>query len=148
MRYFILILLLLFIPVGSEAKSGICTIAEDSRADDAISRIKDWDSLYNVYSQFKNCDNGGTAELFDDAVIKILANNWSTTQRLVTLMSSDKDFGKFVISHISATGDLNELKRIQINAKSNCIPGSKSTCVLIESKAASAIKTLESFGIH
>ena len=104
--------------------------------------------MYSIYLQFKNCDNGGTAELFDDAVIKLLANNWKTLPQLTMLMSRDEDYKRFVMSHISATGDLHDLKKIQVYANSKCPSGYRSTCDLIESKTMDAIKTLESFGIR
>lgn len=139
---YLLFFLLISAPTYAHARSVNCTQEEQLRAEDASDTAHDWDSLHRAYSQFGNCDDGGTAEGFSDTVMKLLANKWETTPRLFVLISRDNGFKEFVLNHINATGDPDDIEKLKKNAQYHCSAQRNDMCKLIILRAKLAIETM------
>jgi hypothetical protein len=128
--------------------SEVCTPEEDARVEDRIDHIHDWLSLRHTYETLKICDSGGTSERLNDVVIGLLAEHWPRALPDYAMVAKDPGFRTFVLIHISATGDLNELKKIHQNAEALCLKGQEAICKLFADKAKLAIDELASAGIE
>lgn len=125
-----------------------CTVKKEMAAEQAANTAYSWDSLYQAYKKFSNCDSGGAAEIFDDKAMKLLAWRWKTAARLFDLCEQDKGFKQFVLNHISATGDPKDIYKLKKNAIFHCPTKNKELCEMIIKRADIAIKTLREYGIQ
>lgn len=99
------------------------------RAESETDKLKTWDSVYNFYRNFSHCDDGGIAEGVSDAVAKLLANQWSSSGRLMKMVSQDKGFEQFVLRHVDETIDWErDVPKIRQNAISRCPLNSTTFC--------------------
>ena len=75
-----------------------------------------------------------------DAIVKLLAHRWQDLPRLASHVSKDGRFHDFVLKHIDATADDDELKTTSKHAQLDCPKGLKSLCGEIKAAADSAIE--------
>ena len=139
---YLLFFLLTNAPTYVHASSVNCTPEEQIKAEEASDTVHDWDSLYRAYSQFGNCDDGGTAEGFSDTVMELFAKKWETTPRLFVLISRDKGFEGFILNHIDATGDPDDIEKLRRNAQYHCPAQRNKICKLIILRAKIAIENM------
>jgi hypothetical protein len=109
--------------------------------------LRSWDSLYRSYKLYRQCDDGAIAEGYSKSVVRILADHWSTPPRLATLSRRDARFLRFVVGHVDATTNLDDLKNIRINANTQCPPRLSAICTDLAKEADAALKVDESYGI-
>jgi hypothetical protein len=124
-----------------------CTDTEAFRAETQTDTLRSWDALYRSYKLYQQCDDGGLAEGYSEAVVRILADHWNTLSRLVTLSRRDARFRQFVLRHVDATTNPDDLKKIRINASSQCPPRLSAICADLAKEADAALKEDESLGI-
>ncbi len=132
-----------FATLANAAQTKVCTQAEQIEAMDAAP--KDWKAFYRLFKRLGHCDDGAMAENFSDRVVKLLAEDWKNLDDLRILAVSDKSFQRFVLSHIDATVDADELRKVIGNAQQHCPSKAKRLCRLIESKAKSAYAEMKVF---
>jgi hypothetical protein len=72
--------------------------------------IRTWDALYKSYSSHPTCDDGIVGENYSESVARILVDNWNTLPRLASIARENGDFRRFVLKHVDATLDMNDLK--------------------------------------
>lgn len=119
------------------AQNKPCTDAEETQAEKQVDSLKTWDQLYRSYKKFApQCDDGGVAEGYSDAVGKLLAAHWDHFPRLVKLANADKGFREFVVSHVDESLSSETLAKISKNARSECPADAKTLCGLITDAAS------------
>lgn len=129
-------------PVG--AKTRPCTRADAMAAEDATDVAhKSWAILntqYLKYARAADCDDGAIAEGWSDAVARLLANAWDELPTLARLVKADPEFLPFVVRHIDATADTDDLERVRANAERRCPPGGyEQLCRVIATAATGAL---------
>jgi len=97
-----------------------------------------WDTLYRVFHEHRFVDDGDVAETFSDFVVHRLATRWSTTPALAELVAKDSAFGAFVVKHVDATADSDELRRVIIHSSAACPRPARSLCAAINAAATNA----------
>ena len=102
--------------------------------------FSNWAGVHQAYSQFAQCDDGFYAEKFSNEVIYLLASKWNQLNALNTIVSKDKKFEEFVISHIDATGDDVELQKVLENSKGKCQKSLSALCSKINNAASAALQ--------
>jgi hypothetical protein len=123
-----------------------CTPDEAVHALDEADGLKDWDAVYRSFKTFGHCgNNGALAEIYDDDVVRLLANNWNHFDALIRLVANDKGFEGFVLSHISETANYDDLIAAKKNAGSLCPPGQNPLCERIESSVSSLLSDTHPF---
>ena len=147
MRRLICFSVLVFSASIACAQQRPCTDAEALRADTEADTLRSWDSLYRSYKLYRQCDDGGIAEGYSESVVRILADHWSTLSRLATLSRRDARFRRFVLGHVDATTNPDDLKRIRMNANTQCPPRLSAICADLAKEADAALKEDESLGI-
>jgi len=103
---------------------------------------KTWASLYRLFRQFSQCDDGEIAEGFSKHVAQLLLNQWTHLTSLDHLMTSDAAFGEFVLRHIDATLSEDELKAIAANTRDHCPTGEGQLCRRIGIEADRSLNEL------
>lgn len=101
--------------------------------------LKNWDDLYSLFTRFRECDNGGVAEGYSDFVVHHLATQWSSLPKVAALAERNQNFREFILSHIDATADTEELGNIEIHSRTKCPLHLKEFCRAIEASAKNAI---------
>jgi len=109
------------------------------KADPALGDLKTWSDLHLWYVRYPQCDDGYFAEGLSDFVVATLAKHWDTLALLKAEIEKDKSFEKFVLKHIDATTDENDLAAIAKNAKAKCPPSLLPLCMKIEKKVQGAL---------
>jgi hypothetical protein len=117
--------------VARDSQKRQCTKDEAIQALTEADSLDDWDQVHRSYLRFSQCDDGAIAEGYADSVSKLLANNWGSFGRLLTLASADRMFQQFVLNHLDPTVPQIVLLKISTNARSNCPVGGRSLCHLL-----------------
>lgn len=120
---------------GKVTDSGACTPDVETKAEDQIDHVSNWDGLYSFYTTYKSCDDGMVAELASDTVVKMLANQWYTLPTLAALVEKDGAFKTFVLRHINSTANTTELDKIALLSHKFCPQGERELCKTLEKAA-------------
>ncbi len=102
-----------------------------------LARSASWQALHQIYVK-QPCDDGAIAEAFSDFVVHKLASAWASLSSLASIVRGDSGFGTFVIRHIDATADDNELRTVARLASTRCPRGSQMLCRRIGAAASRA----------
>ena len=148
MRRLICFWVLVFSASIACAQQHPCTDAEVDTAMAQADTLRSWDALYRSYKLYRQCDDGAIAEGYSESVVRILADHWSTLSRLVTLSRRDPRFRRFVLEHVGATTNPDDLKKIRISANTQCPPRLGAICADLAKQADAALKEDESYGIR
>lgn len=114
-----------------------CSATQSQYADAAVDKIHSWDGVHEWYKLYRQCDDGGPSEGISEAVARNLVDRWESLGRLAQLAKNDPRFGAFVLQHIDATLNENDLRKIDSNAATRCPTGLVSLCDRIRKKIGS-----------
>ncbi|MBS0176211.1 MAG: hypothetical protein JSR64_19440 [Nitrospira sp.] len=134
-RFLALFLLVLAAPLWAHE----CTASEGAAADAASDYWHSWPSLFAAYERYSQCDDGAIVEGFSDDIVHLLASRWSTLGQAQRFISLRPAFRAFIIRHIDATTDTDELLSVQRSATHHCPASASSLCKQIAAAAKSAI---------
>ncbi|HZC24296.1 MAG TPA: hypothetical protein VE866_13215, partial [Candidatus Binatia bacterium] len=110
------------------------------RALDKTDSLRTWDALYKSYRSYQRCDDGAIAEGYSESVIRILADHWSTLPQLSRLAKHDAQFRRFVIRHVDATLNSDDVMLVRSKAKTACPEGSNKLCSDLAKQTDAALK--------
>ena len=103
-------------------------------------------SWSRIYASFKmnvpGCDDGIFGEGYTESVAKMLSEKWQFLSELKALTDKDTLFRLFVLKHIDASADPDDLKRIYKNATQSCKKEYSELCMAIASASQKAIQDL------
>lgn len=139
---FIVFLITSFLIVGNVNAKDCSTVEEMDSADTVISSIKNWQDVHSFFATLKQCDDGGMAEGISDAVVKLLANKWDSVEELAILTRQDKNFQEWVLIHINATVNGDDLESIISHARDECPADNRKLCENIGTSAKQALQAL------
>ena len=132
----------------AKAKHGSCSIQQDDLASQRLAKAASLMELYKVSKLFPGClEGGGTAEEASDDVVVRLSHHWRKSMSELKRYESDRAFISFVLRHIDATTDSDDLRTILAKAKAECPTGTRATCRKVETAATSALRELKGFGV-
>jgi hypothetical protein len=98
-----------------------------------------WKDLYRLFKTYQGCDDGVYAEGYSDFVAQSLAKYWDRFDELVSLVANDSTFHDFILRHIDATADQDDITALLNNVRTRCPSNSVFFCKDIEKSALSAI---------
>jgi hypothetical protein len=150
-RIFVTVLLPIFLSrfalAGScpkEYEMGIFDKDLSSLQDNGEPKPEWWITLKKMYSEHikanPSCDDGFMAEGFDDSVPHLMSKDWGKITNLFSLMANDRGFEAFVLKHINAVSDANELRVLDSLSRKKCPKGGDQYCEKIISQVAKAAK--------
>jgi hypothetical protein len=99
-----------------------------------------WDALYKSFRLYGHCDDGAVGEGYSESVAWILADRWKTLPRLSSLAAEDIAFRRFVLKHIDASDDMNDIKKIKGKVQTQCPQRLHKLCYDIGKRADEALK--------
>lgn len=117
-----------------------CTEADAMKAESEADSLRTWDALYRSYRHFSHCDDGAISEGYSESVARILADHWETLPRLAVLSHNNEDFLRFVVGHVDATLNMDDVKKIRSSASRQCPAGQNDLCKRLALAAQTAIK--------
>lgn len=124
----------------ARAEEHLCTTTEGRLAlDEAVTR-RSWDALYRSFKKFGHCDDGAIAEGYSESVARILADRWNSLPRFAELAGKNAAFRAFVIRHVDATLNTDDLEKIKANASTRCPANLRRTCNDLAKQADHALK--------
>jgi hypothetical protein len=120
---------LLGIPTGLlAADKKDCSPQEARMAEEGVDRLRSWADLHQAFTQFAHCDDGAVAEGYSDTVVEMLANRWPTLLQLNALVSTNPEFGDFVIRHIDVSARWSSSEVAAQNAQTSCPKAAAALC--------------------
>jgi hypothetical protein len=122
------VICLLFLLVISPAQAHQCSRADAQAAVAVAATLRSWQSIYAAYERYGPCDDGAIAEGFTDSVVHLLATNWASLSDAQSLIAQNPAFRSFVISHINASADSDEIAKIAVLASTQCPLSATSLC--------------------
>ena len=121
--------------------NGQCTMQDLQEAASGGFAFPDWKALYVSYSRFKSCDQGGDiSEGYSESVVRLLADHWDRLPELAALSGKHRGFTEFVLRHIDATTNDDDLKKIAESSGKRCPLGVAALCAAIHKQAKAAIE--------
>ena len=100
--------------------------------------LKTWQTIYDSFLRYRQCDDGAIAEGYSFSVVTTLADRWEQLPSLDDLIAHDGSFRDFVFSHIDATMPTEELATIARHAERKCPSELAKLCAEIRQKALDA----------
>jgi hypothetical protein len=116
-----------------------CSDRQSSSAEDEADRLRSWDALHNSFLKYRNCDDGAVADGFSESVARIFVEHWEALPKLSELSKQDPTFYRFVLKHVDATLDVDDLARIKEDAIKRCPKGLSILCRELRSRTEHAI---------
>jgi hypothetical protein len=116
-----------------------CTDAEARRALDEAVMLRTWDILYRSYKSYQHCDDGAIGEGYSESVARILVDHWRTLPQLDRFARKDAHFRHFVLRHLDATLNMDDVEKVRKTAKTQCPTGLRTLCDDLIKQANSAI---------
>jgi|SRR5579863_10610926 len=138
-----LLVILFFVDTGYAQKRP-CADAEARAALDEAVTLRSWDALYGSYKSHRQCDDGAIAEGYAESLARILVDHWNTLPRLADLAKKDAEFRAFVMEHVDATLDHDDVEKIKNSARTQCPTGLRVICNDLEKRADSALRNASS----
>ena len=126
------------VPAAAQSVDGeLCN--QGPLAELVVDYLDSWKNAHLAYREFSGCDDGGVAEGLSDAVVRLLAHDWRRLPELLPMIQADPKFEAFVLKHIDATTDDDDLKAIERQSMSSCPANEKALCVKLNFAAKKAI---------
>jgi hypothetical protein len=122
------------------AQKYTCSESQGRAALDEAVTLRSWDALYKSYKSYRHCDDGAIGEGYSESVARILVDHWSTLSRLAQLGNKDAEFRAFVVRHIDATLNMDDVEKIKTRAKAQCPNALRTLCSDLAKHADSALK--------
>ena len=113
-----------------------CSPAQAKDAEQSVDYLRSWADLHRAFRSFAACDDGATAEGWDDFVARTLARRWDQFEGLQRIAAKDKTFRAFVLRHVSETAAAEDLNRALRNARERCPRDGKALCTEIANAIA------------
>ncbi len=124
----------------AQAQKHTCTSAEGQRVMDEADRLRTWKALYKSYQLYRHCDDGAIAEGYSESVARILVDHWKTLPELDLLTKADASFRHFVLRHLDATLNTDDVAVVRRRARRECPSGLDSLCKDLAIKADGALQ--------
>jgi hypothetical protein len=122
-----------YVPLSLKAQptgaADTCTQKQGFIAEAAVDGLNTWEKVARGRAQFSNCDDGGVAEGFSDAVARLFAHHWADIPALVSLIHTQPGLEPFVLAHLNESDDYDDLKAIRVLASHQCPATAASRCV-------------------
>ena len=136
---FTLAIMLSLAQVGHAQKQG-CSDAAGRRALDEAVTLRSWDALYASYKAYRQCDDGAIGEGYSESVARILVDHWKRLPELNRLAQKDAQFRRFVLRHLDATLNMDDVEKVKRKAMTQCPSGLNRLCSDLSKQADAAMQ--------
>jgi hypothetical protein len=136
----LLVSMFLLVSSNMQATEKDCSKNEAVAAETEAGTLKNWQDIYQSYKKYHQCDDGGIAEGYSDSITLLLAKHWESLKELKRHIAIDKGFLKFVLKHIDATTNPDDVRKVYINASKHCPKGCSKLCLQIKKQTKDALR--------
>lgn len=137
------LLLLACIALPAHADCSSVAAADSMIAE--IANLEDWTALHALYPDLRPCDDGDVAEMVSDFVVSTFAHSWALLPQLARYEKSDAAFVGWVLKHVDATTDEDELNSIVRQAQAGGPPKLAPLRRRVEKAARHAIAEMQDY---
>jgi hypothetical protein len=100
-----------------------------SDADKAVDGVTSWAALQKAAREYGHCDKGQTAEVFTEAILRVVISGWPKVGDAEPILEKDTAFRGWLMRRLSSpalsTQDTAEIRDL---AKSSCPKGRQKVC--------------------
>ena len=135
----------LVFPLGTGiAQNSPCTESVMEEFFQVLPKMTNWQAIHGGSRKFiPVCsDDGVFAEGYTDAVVSTLAERWQEFPILNQVIKREPSFRRFVLRHINASADSDQLRRVESNAQNRCQSSMRKFCDEIAVEAQKAIREI------
>jgi hypothetical protein len=116
-----------------------CTKADSAAAEKAIDRVLAWPAMHKTWKDYGHCDTGQVADLFTEALLRLIVGNWPKIAELEPTFSSDVPYREWILARIAggamAKGDVDDVHDLTQNS---CPKSQKRLCEALHDAAEKA----------
>lgn len=98
-------------------------------ADKAADSVTTWAALQKAVADYGHCDKGRTAEIFTEAILRVVISGWPQIAQAGPVLGKDPAFRSWLVKRLSsptlATQDSAEIRDL---ARSGCPKGQEKVC--------------------
>jgi hypothetical protein len=117
-----------------------CSVSAEKQAMTESDTLRTWNALYRSYKAYRQCDDGAISEGYSESVARILVDHWDTLPHLDLLARKDAGFRRFVLEHLDATLNMDDVELVRKRAKAKCPSGLRRLCDDLTRRADETIK--------
>lgn len=121
---------------AAHAKS--CTASDAEAAESAVDSLTSWAAVNQNQIKFGHCDEGDIAEGNSEVIARLLAEHWDSLAELNKEIDKNPSFKRYVLRHIDATLDTDDLRKIETQSSHSCPAKQKALCDEINAAAIKA----------
>ena len=111
-----------------------------SKGEPALQRVKSWHNLRVWHDRYPKCDDGDIADLLSVIIVDMLTTEWPTVPALQAEIRVRPTFQRFVVEHVDATANSDDLNTAIRNEESRCPRRSASLCKMLRLAATDALQ--------
>ena len=105
-----------------------------------MASLDSWQKVYQFYSRFRVCDDGGNADDLTESIVRLLVDRWKEVSQFGQLAHKNPGFKAFVLLHIDSTADTDDLYKIQMLSSQHCPQKYLSLCKEISASVHTALQ--------
>jgi hypothetical protein len=113
-----------------------CTKAESAAAEKAIDRVLAWSAMHKTWKDYGHCDTGPVADLFTEALLRLVVGNWPKIAELEPTFTNDIPYREWILARLSSgampKGDIDDVHDLTQN---NCPKAQKRVCEMLHDAA-------------
>ena len=115
--------------IGFASTSANAQAADCAKADAAIDRVTTWPALAQAMKDYRACDKGPTAELFTEALLRVVVGGWPKIAEAEPAFAADPAFRDWTLRRLRSP-DLpkDEAESVRDLAKGSCPKGQAKLC--------------------
>jgi len=115
-----------------------CTSRDQTGADAMIDELDSWAKVTILYTKYRQCDEGYFAEGYSEGIARLLVDRWDTLPDLDAAVKRRPRLKQFVLRHINATLNGDDLDKIEALSTTSCPPSLTPLCRDLAHAAAHA----------
>ncbi len=102
-----------------------------------------WKALHVHFQTYGSCDAGPVREGYAHGVVSLLASRWEHLPELARHAREDPAFLDFVVAHLDATSEPEDLEIVRRSAKDLCPRAHRPLCRRLEAQADAVLHSRE-----
>lgn len=129
-------LFLLAFATGAGAADKPCSKADAASAEKTIDRVLTWPAMQKAWKDYGHCDTGAVADLYSEALLRLIVGNWPKIAELEPAFTNDLAFREWILNRLSGgalpKGDLDDVHDLTQNS---CPKAQKRMCEALHEAA-------------
>ncbi len=107
---------------------GCSSDREQDAAVELAGHLDSWDKVNLLYTKYRHCDDGSMAEAYSEGIARLLVDRWDKLPELAAAIERHPRLKEFVLRHIDATLNADDVDKIEALATSSCPQGLGALC--------------------